>query len=273
MSILAALGGAAAITGVIYAAGGAICWSRLHGEGVQADQAIGVVPQQTILAVGARQLLLPAITALAAVIAVIWIDRRSRRLNESKDKSNQVTSPRAPFRNGSFRKTRRRVVEVVALLRGPLAPLLRPFGWYFSHVPVFLWWFLPLILVSNNPVFVTVLFCQVTISFAIGEWAREVKGTSGSLAKFGISLALVAGVSGVVLEWHNPEHLPEVRVVTSTGEAYRAAYISASEGQAYVVKNEQLTIVSNASSMTVTNPPDREPIDEPPLISRLFGLF
>ncbi len=56
-------------------------WSRLNGAGVEANQALGAIPEQTLFAVGAQKLIVPALCGVFPL--ALWLERRQRRKPES----------------------------------------------------------------------------------------------------------------------------------------------------------------------------------------------
>jgi hypothetical protein len=285
MNVASALGGAAALAAVIYAVGGAVTWSRLRGAGVQADQAIGAVSQQTLLAVGARQLLFPAVLGVGIVAALIWLERRigpaspaHDDAHASQDPSGSPSRPRRRSRlfglRGSLRFPRlvRKALSASWVAAKPLlVALSTPVRWYFRYVPGILWLWLPILVFAKDPVGQLILFVNVTGASAIGQWAAT-QNLRQARVPLGLGLTALVVTTGVIQEWRNPKPLPRADVTPDRGTPYRASFIAVGGGDAYLVRNRTLTVVptSQLESLTVSEPPRRKSAEGPSVFNRVF---
>ncbi len=285
MNVASALGGAAALAAVIYAVGGAVMWSRLRGAGVQADQAIGAVSQQTLLAVGARQLLFPAALGVSIVGALIWLERRigpsSPAQHDGRPSPDAIDRPPKP-RHRSERFSLRRFLRLSRFARKALGaswvatkPLLvalsSPIRWYFRYVPGILWLWLPILVFAKDPVGQLILFVNVTVASAMGQWAAT-QNLRQARVPLGLGLTALVATTGVIAEWRNPKPLPHADVTPERGTPYRAGFIAVDGGDAYLVRDRTLTVVptSQLESLAVSEPPDRKSAEGPSIFNRVF---
>jgi hypothetical protein len=245
------IGGVAGVAALVFGVGGAVMWSRLHGAGVAADEAIGAVPQQTIVAIGTRQLALPVVVAASIFALTYLLERHFLR---------QRNEPQAPPRPVTERKSRKRIANLARRLGrvlGPtvgrgaqrvgrlLSPLAPPFRWYFAHVPSAAWAAIPAVLVSSDPVGSSLLVLNITASSAVGVWAAE-GAASDRPSQWGlraaIGLAVLSGAWSLVYEWRRPKLLPVAEFVQTSGATTKAPFIALSGGEVYFVHDRLLTV-------------------------------
>jgi len=72
--ILGAIGTGIGVLGLVTFVGGAVMWGRFQGEGLSAEEALSIVPSQSLVVVGARTLVPAVLIALLATV-VLFIAR------------------------------------------------------------------------------------------------------------------------------------------------------------------------------------------------------
>lgn len=154
----------------------------------------------------------------------------------------------------------------------PLAVIVsKPVRWYFRYVPTIAWGWLPILLFAPDPLGQLIVFTNITVAFAVGQWAGS-QGVHRVRVRLAVALVALSISVSVIQEWHNPQPLPRVRVQSTKGAPFLAGYIAVDGGNAYVVRNRQLSVIptSNVESLTILEPPSRKAVDEPSIIGRIF---
>jgi hypothetical protein len=253
---------------VIFAVGGLVAWLRLQESGAPADQALGVIPDQTLLAMGSQRMLLPVALAVTVTGIMFWFE--SRR-------------PRAVTRRPTWARTPRWMPRVSSRARAAVGwvaarrharTLFAPIRWYLRWVPQIAWLWLPLSFFMEAPVTQVIFFVNLTVASAIGNWAAGAgANVRGKLLRVGLSLVALSVCVSLLHEWHRPRYLPVARVSPASGPAYEADYIAVDGGQAYLVRQRHLTVVPMAGlrSLVVRKPPERED-NSPSPASRVWRL-
>lgn len=271
---VAAVGGAAGLTGVVYAVGGVTAWLRLRGAGSGSHQALGAIPDQTLLATGASRLFLPAVAGFAlAVAAFVLIPPLERRARRRADIPHETGSPRRHA--GWLRRASRRCRELGRYVyRCPVTRLLTaPLRWYLRRVPPVAWAWLPVLLFTPAPVTTFISFIQIMGGLAIGQWATETDDRRRGLFRLVGGTVVLIAAAGLLHEWYRPHALPEARVLPKSGPAYTVGFVAIDGGQAYVVRHRRLVVspMAEFKSLTVSEAPERPPDRSASVAERVLG--
>ena len=290
LPLAGAIGGLAGLTGLVYAVGGAVMWSRLRGAGAAADEALGAIPQQTLFAIGARQLMLPAAMAVGLFALAVWLERHASRPVMSRPTQRPANSD-APERTRARRTRRwmsrgidagrvclrslRRLVPRWARrwLRQAATSLWKPVRWYLAHVPPWIAVWLPLVLFLPDPIASCIVALNVTAAAAVGSWVTTASGSwRRRTAIAAASLAVITAGTTLLHEWNNPAPLPLV-LIDSQRSRTTARFVSVEGGEAYVVQNGRLTILPSSSFERLVVIPAHRPDDparDPSIVSRIL---
>jgi hypothetical protein len=295
-----AVGGLAGATAIIYTVGGIVMWLRLNGAGVEANQALGAIPQQTLFAVGGEQLLWPAVVGAAIFFVAFLLERRQKRSAASASADGdgeaqnvaavsadeKMTRPHSKYSalRDSVAKCFRMVGRSASRLwrsqggttlrryiRLMLTPVVVPLKWYFKYVPAWLIAWLPILLFLPNPEQTVINAIVATCAVGIAEWAGQgARSAREAALRAGVGLVVLTTAAGLASELIHPHSLPRV-AVEGTGHRMSAYFIAVSGGDAYLVQNSHLAIIpsSSYSRLVVTEGKTKNP-HTPSIISDVW---
>ncbi len=115
-------------------------------------------------------------------------------------------------------------------------------------------------------------YVQSTVMVAVAEWIRTFPERRIRLTLTGVSTAAIVAISGIALEAIDADPLPRATIVPLSGRSYDAGFVSIAGGDAYIVRNRELTVVSGSGleSVTISKPPKKPDRRTPSIVDRIF---